>query len=186
MTREEAIKVIEIIEKRFITLDKEELQALDMAIKALESQPRFLVHSDGKIEQIIEPCDDCVSRQAVLDALDNHKYSNEFCEEHHIDWSINLGMAHIVINELPPVLPKREQGEWIGDKSYPICPKCNCNIIEEYISCSDYAEMYKPMKYCPNCGAEMIIKSCSTCKHDGELVCATHGCHNKERYEVEE
>ncbi len=39
MTREKAIKVIEIIEKRFITLDKEELQALDMAIKALEQEP---------------------------------------------------------------------------------------------------------------------------------------------------
>ena len=38
MTKEEAIKVIEVIEKRFITLDKEELQALDMAIKALEDK----------------------------------------------------------------------------------------------------------------------------------------------------
>jgi len=47
-------------------------------------------------------------------------------------------------------------GHWIGDKAYPICPKCNCNVIERYISCSDYAEMYKPMKYCPNCGAKMV------------------------------
>lgn len=45
--------------------------------------------------------------------------------------------------------------EWIGEKAYPICPKCNCNIIEEYISCADYAEMYKPMNFCPNCGVKM-------------------------------
>lgn len=41
-----------------------------------------------------------VSKQAVLNALDSNKYSNEFCEEHNIDWSINLGMAHIAVNEL--------------------------------------------------------------------------------------
>lgn len=52
--------------------------------------------------------------------------------------------------------PQPKTGHWIGDKAYPICPKCNCNIIEEYISCSDYAEMYKPMKYCPNCGIKMV------------------------------
>lgn len=34
-------------------------------------------------------------KKAVLDALDSNKYSKEFCEEHNIDWSINLGMAHI-------------------------------------------------------------------------------------------
>lgn len=38
MTREEAIKIIEIIEKRYITLDNEERQALYMAIKALKQE----------------------------------------------------------------------------------------------------------------------------------------------------
>ncbi len=47
-------------------------------------------------------------------------------------------------------------GHWVGEKAYPICPKCNCNVIEEYISYTDYAEMYKPMRFCPNCGAKMI------------------------------
>lgn len=50
---------------------------------------------------------------------------------------------------------KLKKGEWIGEKGYPICSKCNCNIMEEYLSYSDYAEIYKPMKHCPNCGAEM-------------------------------
>mgnify|MGYP007122049198 CR=1 FL=1 len=47
-------------------------EILDLAAKALENKPRFLVHSDGKIEQIIEPCDDAVSRQAVLKINENH------------------------------------------------------------------------------------------------------------------
>lgn len=49
----------------------------------------------------------------------------------------------------------RKVGKWVGDKAYPVCPKCGCNIIEEYISCADYAEIYKPMKFCPNCGEGM-------------------------------
>ena len=47
---------------------------------------------------------------------------------------------------------------WKGDKDYPICGNCGCNIYEEYIACSDYAHIYKPMKYCPNCGARMTQK----------------------------
>ena len=69
----------------------------------------------------------------------------------------------------------REQGEWICDdfiESIHHCSLCQGKIKG------------KLSKYCPNCGKEMIIKSCSTCKYDGELVCATHGCHNKERYEA--
>ena len=64
---------------------------------------------------------------------------------------IGVGMAYEQVST-------EKTGRWIGDKSYPICPKCNCNIIEEYISCSDYAEMYKPMKYCPNCDAKMGVE----------------------------
>ena len=40
MTREEAIRVIEIIDIRYMTLDAEERQALGMAIKALEQEPK--------------------------------------------------------------------------------------------------------------------------------------------------
>ena len=57
-----------------------------------------------------EPCNDCISREAAIKALEENKYSSAFCVEHHIDWSINIGMAHIALNELPPVQPKQE---WI-------------------------------------------------------------------------
>lgn len=63
------------------------------------------------------------------------------------------------LSDLQPVKPQPKTGHWIGDEAYPICSKCNCNIIEEYISCSDYAEMDKPMKFCPNCGAKMVKRS---------------------------
>lgn len=67
----------------------------------------------------------------------------------------DLFVEMIKREKVPSVMPTRKTGKWIGDKAYPICPKCNCNIIQEYISCSDYAGMYKPMKYCPNCGTRI-------------------------------
>ncbi len=79
----------------------------DMAIKALEQ----------------EPCDDCVSRQAVIDEV------KEIAEWHSGD-AFNEDRVITHMKMLPPVLPKREQGEWIrvedglpesqsiGDKDY--------------------------------------------------------------------
>lgn len=61
------------------------------------------------------------------------------------------------IKELPSVKSQEPKtGQWIGEKAYPICGECGCNIYEEYITCQDYAEICKPMKFCPNCGAKMV------------------------------
>lgn len=115
-------------------------EALDMAIKVLEQQPSG----------------DAISRQEVLDALDKNKYSNEFCEEHCIDWSINLGMAHIVVNELKPVKLTRPTGRWIsrwcGDIHFYVCSECSKEFsydAETGIDITNY-------NYCPYCGAKMI------------------------------
>lgn len=51
---------------------------------------------------------------------------------------------------------KEKQAYWIGEKAHPICSKCNCNVIEEHISYDGYAEVHKPMRFCPNCGCRMI------------------------------
>ena len=92
-----------------------------------------------------EPCEDCVSRRAVLDALDKSKYSNEFCKEHHIDWSINLGMAHIVVNELKPVTPTEKIGHWIDTGSGQECSECG-EIQYGYDNFRNY---------CAYCGVKM-------------------------------
>ena len=61
-------KAIEILQElwRYKKTDKyteaEIRLALDVAIQTLKNQPRFLLHSDGKIEQIIEPCDDVLGK----------------------------------------------------------------------------------------------------------------------------
>lgn len=143
MTREEAIEVLKDIYNytRFDTYTTNE--ARTMAIKALENKPRFLVHSDGKIEQIIETCDDCVSRSAVLD---------------YIDKILNCGMGkkksfefiRKFVEKLSSVTPKRKQGEWILDETDNsiTCNKCACVIYANDI-------MNGEPHFCPNCGAEM-------------------------------
>ena len=75
-------------------------------MRDIEKSIRKMLIDQIANEKKQEPCTDAISRQAVLDVLDESRYSNEFCEEHHIDWSINLGMAHIVVNELKPVTPQ--------------------------------------------------------------------------------
>ena len=52
-------------------------------------------------------------------------------------------------------LEEQKMGHWIGEKEYPICNVCGCNIISEYIVTQDYAEINKKMNYCPNCGTRM-------------------------------
>ena len=101
------------------------------------------------LEQEQEPCDDCISRKAVLDAIDAHKYSDSFCEEHNIDWSINLGMVHILVNELPSVTPQQKIGRWISNAEDDL-------KISEY-TCSNCKGLSdEDSDFCPKCGAKMV------------------------------
>jgi NADH pyrophosphatase NudC (nudix superfamily) len=127
MTKEEALRRVEgYLTDYFVTEDFNELEDI---MKALRQ----------------ESSEDCVSRKAI----DQNIY--DYAESNGLSYT---NMKNYIL-DAPSATPTRKKGKWIGDKAYPICPKCNCNIIEEYISYSDYAEMYKPMKYCPNCGAKM-------------------------------
>ena len=76
MTREEAIEIInrenDPIDKKVWKLFPEYREALDMAIKALEqneSAEKWYKLFVEKLEQ--EPCEDAVSRQAVINAIEN-------------------------------------------------------------------------------------------------------------------
>lgn len=168
MTREEAIEVLAMFLHKQCDLERTEFaydantvwHAVYMASNALEQ----------------ESCDDAVSRQVVKEQMLKYGF-------HAPDMTVTE-----FVEDLPPVLPKREQGEWIEQSSnkeqgerehiWWKCSQCGQVIFSE--TERDRKEFHA---FCSKCGAEMVIKSCSTCKHDGELVCATHGCHNKERYE---
>ena len=88
-----------------------------------------------------QPCEDCISRQAAIDACLSgwNKDYKEIVEE---------------IRTLPPVTPKPKMGRWIDDGQYAEghsehacrCSKCGYTYI-------GYTDEYKE---CQNCGAKMV------------------------------
>ena len=89
-----------------------------------------------------EPCEDAISRQAVLVTARNscadlvsNKDTEIFCDE---------------IKALPPVTSQSKTGKWTdGDR---ICPCCGEDKFKDLDA--DIWSDWKP-KYCPNCGAKM-------------------------------
>lgn len=125
MTREEAIARIKehmnihkMNEPRAIYIS----EALDMAIEALEQ----------------EPCDDCISRQMAIDA-------------------VNIGNLHpgivdalqSILAELPPVTQHQKTGYWISNKAKNYPGWVHCSECGE-----DWTHDGRP-PYCPACGARM-------------------------------
>ena len=120
MTAEEAAKIL----KETLYDEKtsnEYLEAVRMAREALEQ----------------EPCEDCISRQAVLDlAKKGVLISND-----------NYKCVCRAINDLPSVNSVKT-GHWIDHRYYMECSICEFPW--------KYSEnMAEQFKYCPNCGAKM-------------------------------
>ena len=130
MKREECIKVLQALwrYKDCGYSENEIRESLDMAIKALEQ----------------EPCEDAVSRRAVLNTLD--KMDSVLDEDRTVETYKELLIA--CYNDLPSVTPERPNGQWINiDKTHSKCDKCES--VFEIVSANGEAN------YCPNCGAEM-------------------------------
>lgn len=114
-------------------------------------------------------CEDCISRQAVLEVLKKNRYRFNISQEGYCEgkvlWSENLikDDACKEIEQLPSVTPKEKIGHWIGHRehceklglipsglgAYKWCSNCDCGIdINEW-----YINHYN---FCPNCGARMV------------------------------
>ena len=101
-------------------------EAIDMAMKALEQ----------------EPCEDAISRQAVLNKI--LKFSATAGR------SVSVKGLWTEVNDLPSVTPRQKTGHWIRvDKD-----KCKCDQCEVV----SFIAMYPngDINYCPNCGAKMV------------------------------
>ncbi len=125
----------------------------ERAVKALEQEPKYCDRNicisneyngigcdecevTKSQEKILEPCENCVSRQAVVQWLEN---ATDDSIEHAIDSNLEF---------IPPVTPTRKKGKWIvevwNNKEHHTCSNCQHLI--------DYEPCYH---YCPMCGAEM-------------------------------
>lgn len=102
MTISEAKRILYVF-RSVILVDASHIEAFDMAIKALEQ----------------EPCEDAISRQAVLEQLDvycksNCKYTE--AEQDVMCRACDTGSCIELIENMPSVTPARPKGEWISPK----------------------------------------------------------------------
>ena len=101
-----------------------------------------------------EPCEDCISRQAVLDSIHaNCVYENEY----------NLTAKHIedAVKQLPSVNPQKPKtGHWIVNEWGNIsCSECGCTALYDkvYPGESVFGKAIRiKTTFCPTCGAKMV------------------------------
>jgi len=83
----------------------------------------------------VEPCGDCISRDAALDLI--------------ADYDLSMGQVVKGIHNLPPVTPQPKMGRWIYTGDY---------ITDGMLKCSECGfehDVSERFSYCPNCGAKM-------------------------------
>lgn len=143
-----------------IKFEQDGYECLEMAIKALEQQPcEDLINQrattcrhGGHCEWVAcdkcnhyEPdtlsqqhCDDCISRQAVIEGI------AEWVADGYADSEADISHISSLVTHLPPVTPKEKTGKWqiIEGLGYYTCSVCKCD--------SDVNS-----SYCPKCGAKM-------------------------------
>lgn len=126
MTKTEAIENLKWLrECSYVDeFEAEDNEALDMAIKALEQ----------------EPSGDLISRQAVLDLL----------EDTNNGWIINE------VSQLPPVIPQEPtEGHWIEKDGFDGDVYYDCSECGESFCLIEGTPTDNLYNYCPNCGAKM-------------------------------
>ena len=124
MTNEEALKVLKY--RSGWNLSIRDVNALDMAIKALEE----------------EPCEDAISRKLAVSRISD-LIVLELKGERLPTWN----EVHNALGELPPVKPKPKMGHWI----YERCDMYSCSVCHHW-----HTDLDEKMNYCPNCGARMV------------------------------
>lgn len=175
MTREEAIKDIRENIKPIVGGI-----SLDMAIEALEAEPykgeEVITVKDGTLKMVYgrfviydreflkthfntteakiygEPCEDCISRQAAIDAMFALCDTGETLAEN--KWRDNPHIDAITdeLEKLPSVKPERKKGKWVHMVGFWECDQCHAEYTD-MPTCMGEA-LYD---YCPYCGAEMEV-----------------------------
>ena len=132
MKREECIKVLQALwrYKDCGYSENEIRESLDMAIKALEQ----------------EPCEDAISRQAVLNTLDS---TDKFLDETRTVESYKTLLEECYKN-LPPVTPARPKGHWIYGYTFPDGQYRKCSVCKELVKV-----VAGDGNFCGHCGAKM-------------------------------
>ena len=146
MTNEEAIRMLVRLKERInfeVTDAQKKMDALNLAIEALEQQPRdnnwkfYYDHGYAQAKRDLL-CEDCISRADVL----------ALAEKGTLVSNGNYKSVCKAINDLPSVQPTIPKGKWIGEESLDGSIRYMCDNCKEF----EYVDYYD---FCPNCGADM-------------------------------
>ena len=127
MTNEEALSILHCPDTVGGLYSEKYGEALGMAMEALKR----------------EPCEDCISRQAAIEAM-KELIISDIEEYHQNNQAVNNCIA--TVWELPSVTPKRARGKWMTEhnKGYVQCSNCHKRV-----------PFCKRSNFCPNCGTDM-------------------------------
>ena len=135
------------------------------AIRKVESclTDDFPIEEYGEVEEIIkaleqEPCEDAISRKAMLD-YQEYLHGRMSNEENHKLWEF--------IKDLPSVTPApkkcHNENHDYAECDQFVCSNCGIELqdwhrVERDIDTSDITYHQYEFKYCPNCGARIDSK----------------------------
>ena len=121
----------------FDSIKQKEMGNIENRVRHIYNRGYEDGYKDGRENIIDEPCEDCISRKAVL-----KKIAKEYEGTDDLDFW-NRSRAKRSIEDMPSVQSERKMGRWItGDGGYTYCNSCRC------VGNSNY-------DYCPHCGAKM-------------------------------
>lgn len=174
MTREEAKdKITELAKENFWGCG-ECLEALEMAIKALEQEPCNDCISRKSVEELIsnnndkygysdrfhefteecmklppvQPKQDCISREQAIEWVDNLRKMDECFGNHKGDY---YPLSEVIdrLQNVPSATPQEpKKGYWIYLKHN----KAKCSECDDVVL---IAQTYGNANFCPNCGVDM-------------------------------
>ena len=129
---------------------EKQIENCEMWARCKGEKPSGKVYEEHKLilellEQ--EPCEDCISRQAVIEGL-RTCYDTETKEYSDGSQWINYEDAVAEMENLPSVTPQPKIGRWIFDE-----------ILDKHYYCSECKSIgVNYWDYCPYCGAKMEVE----------------------------
>ena len=99
-----------------------------------------------------EPCEDAVSRQAAIDAMNGLPKWPDAVSGVCLDYA---DVIAVLSEHLPSAQPERKTGRWLEREDYEGSYYYDCSVCGNSWTTIDGTPQENGMNYCPNCGAEM-------------------------------
>ena len=111
-----------------------------------------------------EPCEDAISRQAVLDAMNEVYCHIEMIKKRPVNKTEQAMYLDMIgaVKSVPSVTPQPKTGEWlenevIDDKVIKEWQSARCSVCDKYHT-TPYMYYFSHYDYCPHCGAKMEVE----------------------------